>query len=303
MRRLSQEEVYNIYKKEGYILNSVYKGMAHKDKLTCPDGHNIEMTLDNFKRNKRCAKCAGNQKLSHDFVSNYYKDNGYTMTSIYTNARTADELICPVGHKIKMSFNNFKDKENRCLVCSGHEKLSHEFVFNYYKSEGYTLKSIYNGCSNKDDLICPDGHNIKMTLDNFKYGNKRCRVCAYNNLSGEGHYRYNSDRTIESRSRYLSFNIKKYKILKDDPNYTDYLTYKSLPDKNVYEIDHIFPRIAFIDNNLDNIYGQTFVQKICNLRENLRIIPKKENGSKAGKYNQEEFMTWFNEKLTVYHTI
>lgn len=89
-----------------------------------------------------------------------------------------------------------------------------------------------------------------------------------------------------------------FNILKDEPLYENYIqsqkeakeSYK-VWDTSKYAVDHIFPRIAFIDNNLDKIYNHKLIKEICNLRENLRIIPQKENSDKHAKYNQEEFMT------------
>ena len=59
--------------------------------------------------------------------------------------------------------------------------------------------------------------------------------------------------------------------------------------------------MSFIDNNLDEIYDKKIVKDICNLRENLRIILKKDNINKFSKYNQEEFINWFNKKLEEYN--
>jgi hypothetical protein len=105
------------------------------------------------------------------------------------------------------------------------------------------------------------------------------------------------DRTISYRRRYLLTNKSDINTLKDDPNYETYLI-----NKIKYSIDHIYPRVAFIDNNLDKEYNSKIVKQICNLRENLRIIPMNENKSKSGKYNQEEFMNWFNNKIKEYET-
>ena len=128
-------------------------------------------------------------------------------------------------------------------------------------------------------------------------------------MIGEKHPMYNPDRTRKRRSDLLKFDYKHEIILNDDPMYNEYIEYKQISTqikkskyaaKPKYSIDHIQPRVAFIDNDLDNIYGTKTIKKICNLRENLRIITKEENGHKAGKYTQEEFMTWFNEKIKEY---
>ena len=59
--------------------------------------------------------------------------------------------------------------------------------------------------------------------------------------------------------------------------------------------------MAFIDNNLDKIYDVKIIKEICNSKDNLRIVNNKENKSKYNKYNQEEFINWFNQKLEKYN--
>ena len=348
--KLSQETVSTYYKQFGYLLKSTYKCNKNRDDLMCPVGHDIKITLDNFKRGNRCAKCSGLEKFSQEHVFDYYKQYNYTMKSIYKNSKTKNEIVCPNGHEIEMTFDSFKCG-HRCYICSGNSIYSQEFVFNYYKQYNYVLNSIYTGCNNKDNLICPNGHEIKMRFSSFKIGyrcqkcaglerhsqdyvenyykengyilksiykncdnkdklicpNKhliymsfykfknignRCNTCYRENNFGENHSKWNKDRTRIRRSKYLSFNIKNINVLKDDLNYDSYLN-----NKEYYSVDHIHPRIAFIDNDFDKLYDKQIIKEICNLRENLRIIPKELNGSKGGKYNQEEFMNWFNSKV------
>lgn len=245
-------------------------------------------------------------KLTHEFVYNYYLNEKYIMNSIYKNYMNKDKLSCPIGHEIEMTFSNFKQGK-RCSICSGNKKLTQRFVFDYYAKYNYTLKSIYKNYMNKDELICPVGHEIKMKFNNFKQGS-RCRKCYELNNIGENHPTYKKDRTRQSRSEYLKFNRTKIYILVDEPLYKNYIQSQNkakISDKNwdrtEYTVDHIQPRIAFIDNNLDILYDKKLIKEICNSRDNLRIISQKDNGSKLGKYNQEEFINWFNQKLEKYN--
>ncbi len=248
-------------------------------------------------------------KLKHEFVFNEYAKRGYTLLDLYKNSDHKSKVMCPKGCVTEMRYNNFKYGAD-CLLCSGVAPYTHEFIFNEYAKEGYVLDSIYKRNKHKDDLICPRGHKIKMKYNNFQQGD-RCRDCKYEDMSGENHYRFNHDRTRKRRTDYLRFDLRRIKILKDDPNYD---TYKSAKIKSKLEsklnnnphvkcsmtVDHIFPRTAFIDNDLDLIHDSKIIQKICNLRENLRILPREENGSKGGKYDQEEFMKWFSEIIKKY---
>ena len=303
-KKLTHEFVFKYYNDNNYILNSIYKHALHKDKLTCPVGHEIEMTFGNFKTGYRCGKCFGSEKFSHEYVSNYYKNENYTMKSIYNGGNNKDSLICPNGHEIKMLFNNFKNNNSRCLKCSGKEQYSNEYVENFIKSEGWIkISTVYKNNKTKLELICPNGHVQFKTFESFKKG-KRCKQCYFENNIGENHPKFKEDRTRTIRVKYLQFDLNKLYILQDDPLYDIYIQsqmeakLQSTKDwsRTEYNVDHIFPRIAFIDNNLDKIYNQTIVKEICNMRENLRIISKNENGSKSGKYNQEEFIEWFINK-------
>lgn len=220
--------------------------------------------------------------------------------------RFKDTLTCPIGHKIEMSFNNFKTGF-RCKICSGNIIHSPQYVFDYYKKYGYTLKSIYKGNKIKDELICPKGHTISISFHNFKNHNRRCGVCFLENNIGENHISYKSDRTRSMRSGYLQFRSSELYRLSDDPLYNNYIKSQVIAKnsnknhiKSNYTVDHIYPRIAFVDNNLDNLYDKKIIKEIANTRENLRILTKSENSAKSGKYNQEEFMNWFTNKLILY---
>ena len=237
-------------------------------------------------------------KLTHKFVFNYYKNNDYHMNSIYKGIHDKDNITCPVGHNINIKFNNFKNMNQRCSICEGNIKYTHKFVKLYLESLNYILLSEeYNNNKQKIIIRCEQGHIYKTNFDNFKNKEARCRTCYEINNRGEAHKSYNKDRTRKGRLKYLSFDLYKSNILKDDLNFNDYLI-----NKNLYEIDHIFPRVAFIDNEFDKIYGEELCKKIANKRNNLRIIDQKYNSSKGGKYNQEEFMNWFTNELILEYT-
>jgi hypothetical protein len=308
--KLTHEFVFNYYAERGYTLLTQYVNTRTKNTLLCPKNHKIEMLFNSFKNGHKCRECSNiNKRTDESYVENYYKKRGYTLNSKYKGCMTKDELICPKGHKIEMSFSHFRTRR-RCIECHKIKmQYSHDFVFNYYKDHGYTLISEYKGCKNKDELLCPKNHKIEMIFDNFKNNDVRCRECSYENKSGENNVRWMTDRTRQTRTKYLSFDYKKIHILNDDPNYNNHVqsqklakTSSNIWDRSDYTVDHIQPRIAFIDNNLDNIYDPAIIKEICNLRENLRIIHEKDNNTKGGKYNQEEFMAWFNEKINEYNT-
>jgi hypothetical protein len=311
--KLTYDVVYNYFKEQGCeLLETEYINNATKMRYQCSCGNKSEIIFNNFKsHNRRCAKCGGSEKLKFEDVYNSFKDKGCELLETeYINAHTKMRYRCSCDNISVIEYSNFKHLEQRCRKCSGKEKLTYETVYKIFKNEGCELlETKYINNHTKMKYRCECGEESLITYNNFQ-NDQRCRECGYKKNTGKNHFRFQQDRTRLARAGYLRFDLKKLYILSDDPKYTDYTQSQKTAkatgnrwNKSDYTVDHIYPRIAFIDNDLDNIYGQTIVKEICNLRENLRIIPQKENGSKGGKYIQEEFMAWFNEKLTVYHTI
>ena len=105
-------ELYN-YK----LLSSEYKNNRTKLVVQCDKGHIYNTTFDNFKRGKRCPKCANNKKLKHEDVKKYIENFNYKLLSNeYKNNRTKLTIQCDEGHIYECSFDNFK-KGNRCPYC------------------------------------------------------------------------------------------------------------------------------------------------------------------------------------------
>lgn len=283
---ITHEEVYEYYKNEGYLLKSIYKGCKNKDELICPEGHEIEMTFNNFKSydnkpGKRCGKCFGTEKYHQEYVFDYYKKYGYILRSIHKNNRAKDELICPNNHKVKMLFDNFKNKGSRCIKCSGSEKFTQQFVFNYYQNEGYTLTSIYNGGDYKDELTCPVGHKVEMLFNNFKNKNSRCIQCHIDNNRGDKHYRFKTNREellLNQRLRISKKNPWIKKHMKEDPNYNNYIN-----DPDQFVVDHIIPVKLFCKLYTEYNLDEHKLRKVINKRENLQLLTREQNSDKGAK--------------------
>lgn len=307
--KLSYETVYKYFKDEGCeLLEKEYINLKTKMRYRCECGEESSIRFYDFKSGHRCAKCYGNEKHKFEDVYNKFKEKGCELLeTAYINAHTKMKYRCSCNNESSIKFNDFQNG-NRCMKCSGKEKLTYEDVYNYFIDQGCKLLDT-EYINNKTEMkyICECGNESVISFARFQQ-NGRCKECGIKKRACENHPHYNTDRTRPRRVIYLSFDYQKLHILKDDPNYTNHIQSKKSAkasgnrwDKSHYTVDHIQPRVAFIDNDLDNIYGQTVVKKICNLRENLRIIPKKDNESKGGRYNQEEFMTWFNEKINLYN--
>ena len=301
--------IYNQFIQHGcLLLETEYINSKTKMKYICSCGNKSEINFNNFQQGQRCKECGYNEvskKLSLDYkyINDFIKSKNWILNSkIYINSHEKLDLTCPNNHQSYISFTCFYGG-TRCIACLDKLYPDIEFIKIYSKSQGFEcLSNIYINSHEKLIFKCINNHIFNIMWYKFYNENQRCRQCYNDNNFGKNHSRWNEDRTKQIRGSYLTFDKKQYKFLNDDSNYLLYLFYKNLSDekiidKNIYEIDHIFPRKAFIDNNLDNIHTPSIIKQICNLRENLRIIPHEENSDKRAKYNQEEFMEWFNTKL------
>lgn len=291
MKRLSQEVVYKHYKESGYILQSIYKGGKYKDKLSCQLGHDIEMRFSDFSRGHRCVKCSGKAKHTHDEVYEYYKNNGYILNSIYKGSSKKDQLTCPVGHKIEIKYNSFKNQKSRCVKCAGLNKYSQEEVYNEYKKYDYILNSIYVNCSTKDRVTCPVGHHIEIRLDCFKNSGHRCRVCHYNNIFHKNNPNFNPNREeIDLNKRLRRTRSKEWitNHMISDPNYSKFIS-----NPSDYILDHIIPIKLFCQLHTKYNLDEIRIKQIINKIDNLQLLTKNENlrkGSRGSSKMAERYL-------------
>lgn len=231
------------------------------------------------------------KKHTQEFIDNYINKQGWKNLSTYKNNETKLNLICPEGHSVYMIFNVFQ-RGCRCIECYRDSlKLNVLDVNKYITNEGWINNSKYINKHTKLDLICPNNHKCRISFNNFERG-RRCKSCYLNNNKGENSPVWKEDRTRRTRANFLSFDTRNKEILKNIKNF-------KLLDNNLetYNVDHIYPRMAFIDNDLDKLYENIIVKKICNSLDNLQILTKFDNQSKSCKYNHEEFIKWFNIKI------
>lgn len=289
---LTQEQAFDRYKSFGYELKSKYKNCRSKDELICPAGHTIFMPLIQIMKGYGCLICSGKKKKTLEEINEYASKDGYKCISTeYINSFQKLDFLCPQNHVFSTQWNSFYSANVRCTVCSGFKKLEFDFIKLEIEKTGYKLLS-KEYKNNQSILVveCPNNHIFETTWNRFN-DNHRCAKCYHLSLMGENSFKWKKDRSRKRRCKYLRFYFKNIKILQDDINYEYYLT-----NKNLYEIDHIFPRKAFIDNNLDQLYNLKIIKAICNSRDNLQILLIEDNRNKNSKYNQEEFMNWFKSR-------
>ncbi len=176
--RLTKEILNARITEEGYTCLE-YDVRSKKFKYVCPVGHIGAMRYDHWQRGVRCAKCAGNKKLTIEELDNSFKVEGYTLLShIYKNSGTPLEIMCPKGHKYFSNFNNWQSG-HRCPYCSGKMKKDLTNIQDIFNADGYMLlDNEYKNSKQPLKCICPNGHVYKVSFDNYNNKGSRCPQCS-----------------------------------------------------------------------------------------------------------------------------
>ena len=177
-KSLDPEYVKNFFKERGCTLLSEYVKAKSKLKYICKNGHTTEITFDKFQQGRGCMKCSGSEKHTIEYIRDCFKERGYTLLSIdYVNRESKLEYICANNHKTEIRFNDFQQGQG-CMKCSGCEKLTIEYVRDYFKERGCELISTkYINNSSKLKYICKNGHETEIRFSDFQTG-YRCRKCS-----------------------------------------------------------------------------------------------------------------------------
>ena len=260
-KKLTYGFVKGEFEKEGYVLLSKkYKGAHIKLNYICSKGHRHDITWGNWYTGYRCPTCAGQTSPTIEFVKQKFYDEGYTLLStIYKNTHTKLDYICPVGHKHKISWDDFK-KGYRCFYCFGNPKHSLSYVKDEFHKFGYTLISkVYIGANDKLDYICPVGHKHNITFSSFHNGT-RCPICAYIKLSGKNSPHWKGGISCEP---YCQDWTKEYKEFIKERD-----SYKCL-NPNCWKKDKVLT-VHHIDYNKKNCGPENLITicRSCNSRAN-----------------------------------
>jgi hypothetical protein len=180
-------------------------------KYICVCGDISYISYDNFKRGKRCQKCANrksrdNLKHSYEYIYNYFKENDCELLSpVYINNKQKLEYRCVCGEISTIAFADFQSG-SRCWNCKSiktgnRDRLSYEFIKNEFKNGSCVLLSEnYINAHSKLQYICECGEVSYITYDKFKAG-QRCNKCIKTNarFTRENHWNYNPNKTDEER--------------------------------------------------------------------------------------------------------
>jgi len=164
------EEIKKYVKQFGYeCLSNEYRGCYDKLKFKCPKGHIFEINWNNFQQGCRCSTCAGNKKLTIEYVKEQIEKEGYEcLSDEYVNSKTDLLLRCPEGHEYETTWVNFQ-QEKRCPTCyrennygENHPRWKNYSQDHIKKFKGY--RGRINQLTNQNYqkyyyLINPEGYN------------------------------------------------------------------------------------------------------------------------------------------------
>ena len=173
------------FEKEGYILlSNSYVNSRTKLKYICKIGHNNSMTWSSWQRGCRCSQCAGNIKLSLDFIREIFNKEGYTLlVKEYKNSKTKLDYICNNGHIHSITWSDF-NAGYRCATChyisitgEGNHSWKGGVSFEPY-CPLWKDKSYKTSILERDTYICQNPYCFKitkaLTIHHIDYDKKNC---------------------------------------------------------------------------------------------------------------------------------
>ena len=84
--------------------------------LICPNGHEWDSSMSNFRNGRRCPKCKDLKNF--ETVKNIIESKGYKMISDSWNGSKGKlKILCDHGHRIEMNPDRIKSG-SICKVCS-----------------------------------------------------------------------------------------------------------------------------------------------------------------------------------------
>lgn len=173
--------VYDYFKKEHCeLLSNEYTNNKTKLKYRCKCGNISEITFSNFKdKNARCRKCGKCEKYTYQEVLEIFNNRNCTLLSEeYNHIYEKLNYQCQCGNITNTTFRQFL-RNIGCMKCTGSEKLTYEYVKNFFEKQDYILLSTeYINTMTKLDFICNNGHVNKIEFMSFRKGH-RCSKCTF----------------------------------------------------------------------------------------------------------------------------
>ena len=139
-KKYTLEYVKEFFKEqECELLEKEYKNNSTKMRYRCSCGDISEIIFKDFIRGQRCMKCKGSEKLTFDYVYNYFKEhNCELLEKEYKNNHALMKYRCSCGNISKITFNDFK-QGHKCSTCGKSKKYTLKYIKQYFRDHGCEL--------------------------------------------------------------------------------------------------------------------------------------------------------------------
>lgn len=314
MKKLDPDFIKQQFELKGWQLHDKYQNSRTIMNSTCTEGHNTQISWNNFQKGQGCKYCAGNVKFTYEEVKQYFEEQGCELLEeTYEASVLPLNYRCSCGNMSKIDFGNFR-LGRRCQQC-GNNKISEklktkdeEIIKLCTKNKCKFIRSWIQDKRTRIEYICKCGNQIEAYLSNFKRF-PNCKKCGNKKVSGSNCYMYDPDReAVAMRRRFSKIcgqHIRRFMKAtgqKKTRSTHELLGYKPadlqehiLNHPNMkncgddWHVDHIFPIKAFLDHGILDL-------SLINKLDNLQPLPGPENLSKANDYDEKEFLMWLNEE-------
>lgn len=281
------EEVQNVFKKHSCtLLSDTYINTNQKLKYIASCGHENEMTLSNFIKQKEhlCRSCGNKskgktRKYTYDEVRDIFAKEGCTLVSVeYIGYDRQLEYIATCGHHNKTSLFHLLNGGSRlCKKCMK-QKIAQEVLTPYedvvklfaeFGAEVLTTKEEYKGVKQSIKYRCSCGNISSTQVYHWRNGHTRCYKCK--TPSREGNPNWKPDKPDYMR------------IAKRQ--YTEYLVWR----KAVFERDNYICQCC-------GDGGQINAHHLFNYAEYIELQHKVSNGITLCKSCHDEFHKIYSRK-------
>jgi hypothetical protein len=160
------------------LLETSFIDSKTKMKYICKCGNQSVINWNKFQQGERCRKCCGTEKLTFQFVQNYFLNHKCKLLETeYKNNKSKMKYRCNCGNISTITFADFQGG-HRCRKCSGTEKLTFEFVKTYFETKGcQLLETEYVRNNVKMRYICVCKNRSEIRFNDFTKG-IRCKDCG-----------------------------------------------------------------------------------------------------------------------------
>lgn len=213
-----------------------------------------------------------------------FKKYGCELLDNYKNNNTKMKFKCSCNNIGNVSLNKLQ-QGRKCDICKHRNykkarRSPQENINQYFLDNNCECLDVYENGHKPMKYKCSCGNIAYISYQNFRRG-QRCKECCIKKRSKENHWNWNEDRSKISLRDHLQNASYAYK--------KRYRKKYNIPYKSGAEIDHIFPICAFIEYEICDL-------DIINSEDNLQVLSKKENGTKAGNYDKFLFENYLINK-------